>query len=46
MVDNAALFTLKADKANLERENGKLKGTVEDLTKKNASLAFEKYNLE
>jgi len=46
VMDSANLFALKAERANLERENGKLKGEVDDLNRKNASLAFEKYNLE
>ena len=45
-MDSACLFALKTERSNLKRENGKLKGEVDDLSRKNASLAFEKYNLE
>ncbi len=46
VVENTAVFALKSQKHQLERENSKIKQDLETAKQKNQFIALEKYELE
>eukprot|EP00794_Sanderia_malayensis_P019932 gene19932-21884_t len=46
LIEKTAVFSLKLEKANLERESNRLKETLEDVTRRNKSLSLEKCDFE
>ncbi len=46
VIETTAVFSLKMEKANLERESNRFKNEVEELSKRNQRLSLEKCDFE